>query len=167
MGLSPLVDTKIGTAPKSARSSRNEFRKQETTEAASPYFSVTCGLVIQARTTGIEPATFGSTVRRSNQLSYVPETQEANYTPFFPTNKRPSAPHRHNIPPTGRTTRCVIPSAKCNAPGRRRFCDLDLIAVWLLATEGRVESAGGTLLLRSDAVCGRFTPSIGCWSWAS
>ena len=38
--------------------------------AASPY---TCGYLLSARTTGLEPATTGSTVRYSNQLSYVPK----------------------------------------------------------------------------------------------
>ena len=33
----------------------------------------TSGLIIEARSTGLEPATTGSTVRYSNQLSYDPE----------------------------------------------------------------------------------------------
>src|SRR5262245_53004749 len=42
--------------------------------AASAFLSCTCGPSLLARATGLEPATTGSTVRYSNQLSYAPGT---------------------------------------------------------------------------------------------
>lgn len=48
---------------------------------------------MQARTTGLEPATTGSTVRYSNQLSYVPKFVVPNYTsaPFLIKTCGPAA----------------------------------------------------------------------------
>jgi hypothetical protein len=37
---------------------------------------VACGFLLQARATGLEPATTGSTVRYSNQLSYAPNANK-------------------------------------------------------------------------------------------
>ncbi len=48
---------------------RKSWVVQEMKNAASAY---SCGVFVLARTTGVEPATTGSTVRYSNQLSYVP-----------------------------------------------------------------------------------------------
>src|SRR5437773_4913221 len=46
------------------------FVSLKTTVAANPFV---CGYFCLARATGLEPATTGSTVRYSNQLSYAPK----------------------------------------------------------------------------------------------
>ena len=63
--------------------------------------SLTCGYSCLARATGLEPATTGSTVRYSNQLSYAP-----NRWPI----PRPASPQYR--PPRARPARALAPSSK-------------------------------------------------------
>ena len=96
-----------------------------------------------ARTTGLEPATTGSTVRYSNQLSYVPKHSNST-RPFparqahetFPRTPRTGPRHRgycvvkakKGSGPVGRSTLRTVPATgpdpffalTTHSPGRRR-----------------------------------------------